>query len=458
MPTPFIMPKFDMDQQNATIVEWLKQEGDQVNIDEPVLTVETDKVAMDVPSPASGKLARISYQPGEVVAVTTVIAYVLGEGETEDDLPEEAHVQENHAGKSAGGFRGPRLTTAGQISEPEDGGTLEATPLATRMAQSLGIDLKDVQAAGGKVRKEDIESFILGKQSTDGRLKTPATPAARRLAREMGIEIAGVTGSGPGGRVHAQDVKAYQKEVEIPTAVVPDEPAVIPLAGIRKTIADRMQSSFQEAPHIALTVEVNVHQLQAIRERMNVVADRQGDQSLSLTALLVYIVAWGLGRNPMINSTLDGDEIKLLPEINIGVATALENGLIVPVIRNANRKSVKQLNTELQDLTRRARQGKLILAEVKGGTFTISNLGMYGIDQFRAIINPPESAILAVGTVVRKPIVINDRDEIAVRPMMRMTLSADHRVIDGVTAAKFLADLVQAVETADIFSNSQPHE
>jgi pyruvate dehydrogenase E2 component (dihydrolipoamide acetyltransferase) len=222
------------------------------------------------------------------------------------------------------------------------------------------------------------------------------------------------------------------------------------MVGIRKTIAERMQSSFQEAPHIALTVEVDVTQLEAVRQRMNEIAARQGEQKVSVTALLVKIVAWALSGNPYINSTLEEDTIHLLPEKNVGVATAIEDGLIVPVIRNADTKSVKKINDELKDLSQRARLGELTLEEVKGGTFTISNLGMFGINQFRAIINPPESAILAVGNVVRKPVVINDQDEIAVRPILVMTLSADHRVIDGVTAARFLSDLVQAVETPDL--------
>jgi len=224
----------------------------------------------------------------------------------------------------------------------------------------------------------------------------------------------------------------------------------VPLAGIRKTIAERMQTSFQEAPHIALTVEVDVTQLERARQRMNEVAAQRSEQRVSVTVLLIKIASWALSQNPYLNATLVDDEIHLLPEINIGVATAIDAGLIVPVIRSASTKSIREINFELKDLSQRATQGALTIQEVKGGTFTISNLGMYGIYQFRAIINPPESAILAVGNVVRKPVVINEQDEIAVRPMMMMTLSADHRVIDGVTAANFLADLVQAIETPDL--------
>ena len=455
MPTPFIMPKFDMDQENATIVEWLKNEGDHVELDESVLTVETDKVAIEVPSPASGRLAKISFGPGAVVPVTTVIAYILGKGETSEDLPEDAASPEGASVTEPAAVDRLEDVIEAPATEIPAREPVSATPLAARMAQSLGVDLADVPSAKDRVAKADIESYIQSKESSDGRVAIPATPAARRLAKELGVDIAVVPGSGPDGRVQADDVKAFKA---IAVSAAPQEiqdTEIVPMVGIRKTIAERMQSSFQEAPHIALTVEVDVNQLEAVRGRMNEIALSQGEQKVSLTALLVRIVAWELSSNPFINSTLDGDTIKLLPEINVGVAAAIDGGLIVPVIRNADTKTVKKINSELKDLSQRARQGTLTLEEVKGGTFTISNLGMFGINQFRAIINPPESAILAVGNVLRKPVVINDQDEVAVRPMMMMTLSADHRVIDGVTAGKFLSDLVQAVELPDLLLYSK---
>jgi pyruvate dehydrogenase E2 component (dihydrolipoamide acetyltransferase) len=443
MPTPFIMPKFDMDQEEATIVEWLKEEGDLVELDESVLTVETDKVAIEVPSPASGRLAKISYEPGEVVPVTTVIAYILAEGETEQDLPADAGSSKETPQP------GPAVPLQVPAAAGANGGDkpVAATPLASRMARSLGVDLGDVPSQKDRVTKEDVQAYIQREAKFSGRVTVPATPAARRLARELNVNIASVSGSGPNHRVQAEDVKALKAAPatrEIQTA------EIVPLAGIRKTIAERMQSSFQEAPHIALSVEVDVTHLEEVRQRMNEIAVQRDEQRVSITALLVKIVSWALGGNPYLNATLVEDGIHLLPEINIGVATAIDDGLIVPVIRSASTKSIREINIELKDLSQRARGGALTIQEVKGGTFTISNLGMFGINQFRAIINPPESAILAVGNVVRKPVVINEQDEIAVRPMMVMTLSADHRVIDGVTAAKFLFDLVQVVEKPEI--------
>jgi pyruvate dehydrogenase E2 component (dihydrolipoamide acetyltransferase) len=175
------------------------------------------------------------------------------------------------------------------------------------------------------------------------------------------------------------------------------------------------------------------------------------EEKVSLTALLVKVIGWALDRHPMLNSSLIGDEILVWDEINIGVATALEEGLIVPVIHSADQLSVHEINLQLRALSSRARDGHLALVEVQNGTFTVTNLGMYGIDQFRAIINPPESAILAVGRVIRKPVVINEQDVVEVRPVMNLTLSADHRVVDGVTAARFLAELGQAIENPDLY-------
>jgi pyruvate dehydrogenase E2 component (dihydrolipoamide acetyltransferase) len=270
-----------------------------------------------------------------------------------------------------------------------------------------------------------------------------ATPAARRVAREKGVDLETVAGSGPRGRVQAADVAASN------TTVNGREAEIIELSGIRQTIAERMQASFQTLPHIALTIEVDVTALENARARLNQLAQKRGEGRVSMTALLVKITAWALERNPYLNASLTDGRIHLWKDVNIGIATAIENGLIVPVVRQANKQSVSRIAEALQDLATRAREGKLGLRDVQHGTFTISNLGMYGIQQFRAIINPPESAILAVGKVTRKPVVINERDDVAVRPMMSITLSADHRVIDGVVAAQFLQDLAQAIETPE---------
>ncbi|MFC2053977.1 dihydrolipoamide acetyltransferase family protein [Chloroflexota bacterium] len=450
MPTPFIMPKFDMDQETATVIEWLKNDGDHIELDESVLMVETDKVAIEVPAPATGTLSRVSVGPGDIVPVTTVIAYILAKGELEDDLPPDSIMMTK---EEVPAEEAPSQVVEEEITAKVQPGSTEpviASPVAARMAQSLGINLAVVPAKGGRVTKDDMEAYIEATPSLTGRVKIAATPAARRLASDLGVDLAVVQGSGPLGRLQADDVKALNETPTPEVHQVERAAELVPLVGIRRTIAERMQTSFQEAPHIALTVGVDVNQLEVVRVRMNELATQRDEKRISITAFLIRVVAWALTRHPYINASLIEETIYLWNDFNIGVATAIQDGLIVPVIRNADRKTVNQINEELKDLTQRARDSSLTLDEVKGGTFTISNLGMFGINQFRAVINPPESALLAVGNVVRKPVVINDQDEIAVRPMMAATLSADHRVIDGVTAAKFMEDLVGAIETPDL--------
>jgi pyruvate dehydrogenase E2 component (dihydrolipoyllysine-residue acetyltransferase) len=442
MPIPFIMPKFDMDQEKATIISWEKKDGDTVKMDETVLTVETDKVSIEVPCPADGVLTGIRYQNGETVPVTTVIAYVLKPGETIADLPKDG--------------------TAASLSQPEAavpqaavvstsmGSSLAATPVAVRMAKEEGIDLSKVPASGDKITREDVERYLAEQVRPAGRVTVAATPAARRVANEKNVPLGAIAGSGPRGRVQSVDVIAFQAPQQFVSTPSDGRRAdIVPLAGIRQRIAERMQTSFQQLPHIALTIEADITALESARLRLNELALKKGHGKVSLTALLIRITAWALKRNPYVNASLIGDQIYLWHDANIGIATALDEGLIVPVIRQTHEKSIQQIVEELGDLTSRAREGKLTRTDVQQGTFTISNLGMFGIRQFRAIINPPESAILAVGAVVRKPIVINARDEVAVRPIMTLTLSADHRVIDGVLAAKFLNDLTLAIETPE---------
>jgi pyruvate dehydrogenase E2 component (dihydrolipoamide acetyltransferase) len=374
-----------------------------------------------------------------VVPVTTIIAYILKEGESSAELPQG------------------NLSITQPLTEPVPiegsiaavlAAPVSATPVAARMAKAEGVDLSKVTASGEKITRQDVEHY-LANQNPAGRVAVAATPAARRVSRETGIALEAVPGTGPRGRVQSADVQMAVKDVSITT--VNGRPAeVIELTGIRHTIAERMQSSFQEIPHIALTIEVDVTALENLRRRLNALTEKREENKISMTALIVRTTAWALEQNPYINASLIDRKIHLWKDVNIGIATALDKGLIVPVIHEANRHSLHELAQILHDLTNRAREGTLSLRDVQHGTFTISNLGMYGIKQFRAIINPPESAILAVGTVLRKPVVINDRDEVAVRPMMSITLSADHRVIDGVVAARFLQNLAQAIEMPEL--------
>jgi pyruvate dehydrogenase E2 component (dihydrolipoamide acetyltransferase) len=228
------------------------------------------------------------------------------------------------------------------------------------------------------------------------------------------------------------------------------EAEIIPLTSVRKTIAQRMQQSFQESPHIVLTVEVDMSEAEAARKHLNVHAEKVQQPKITLTSLIVKMVAWALGRHRYLNSSFNGDSISLWKNINIGVAAAAPQGLVVPVLKDADQLGINEINVRLGAMADRARRNALRLDDVQGGTFTISNLGMFGIPQFRAVINPPECAILAVGSIVRRPVVVDDQDRVEVRPMLALTLSADHRIVDGIVAARFLSDLVAALESPDL--------
>ncbi|WKZ35244.1 MAG: 2-oxo acid dehydrogenase subunit E2 [Anaerolineales bacterium] len=446
MPVPFIMPKFDMDQEKATIISWSKKEGDPVQFDETVLTVETEKVAIDVPAPATGILAGIQYKDGDVVPVTEVIAYVLKEGESLADLPKT----DSQALPTQ-----PEVVSSPQeapLSKPiiaPQNASVNATPVAIRIAKEEGIDLSKVRALGGnKITRDDVQHYMKEQQKPASRVAVPATPAARRISAETGIPLETVTGSGPRGRVQSADILATVNSRPASTTEIHGREAqVVPLTGIRRTIAERMQQSFQEAPHIALTIDVDMTEMEATRKRFNLQTEKLGQPRITVTALMIKMVAWALVRNPYINASFDDDAISLWQDVNIGVATAAPHGLVVPVLKGADHLGVSEINMRLIELANRARDNKLKLEDVQGGTFTISNLGMFGIRQFRAVINPPESAILAVGSLVRKPVVVDDKDRVEVRPMVSLTLSADHRVIDGVVAARFLSDLLAGIES-----------
>jgi len=259
-----------------------------------------------------------------------------------------------------------------------------------------------------------------------------ASPAAKRLAREYGLDLAQVEGTGPEGRIVEEDVTRFINE----TTVTPKVREVIVLTGIRKTAAERVSLSTRRAPHSTITMEVDMSNATKLRE----------ESQLSYTDLLVKAVARALKEHPIMNSTLEEDQIKIFEDVNVGVAVATEKGLIVPVIRNADKKKLKEISSALKELVEKARAGTLTLEEMSGGTFTITNLGMFGVDIFTPIINPPETAILGVGRVMAKPVVIDK--EILAKPVTELSLSFDHRVVDGVPAAQFLQKIKQTLENA----------
>ncbi len=423
-----IMPKLGFTMEEGSIVRWLKQAGDAVTQGEPIVEITTDKTNMEIEAPATGILADLRAAEGDTVLVTQVIAVILGPGE-----------------------KAPVSSPAPVAPHTE----IHATPIAQAVARDLGVDLANIAGSGprSKITRQDVEAAAAGKPR--------ATPAARKAARALGVDLTDVAGSGPRGRVQAGDVSvaavaaaANVAAAPLPVPVVDAAPApmaikTLPFSGMRKTIALRLQKSAQEAPHITFDADIDVSALEALRARANARLP-EGAARISVTAVIARACAWALARHPRINSQLDlaNNQIRLMPEANIGIAVALEDGLIVPVVHDAGRKGLAALGAEIADLSARAKANKLKPAELSGGTFTISNLGMLGVDRFTAIINPPESAILAVGRAV-KAFVPDAHDQPVLRPLMTIRLSADHRIIDGAVAALFMRDLREALERPD---------
>ncbi len=482
MPIAVIMPKFEMAQETGTVGKWLMAEGDAVRKGDVILEIETDKVSMEVESPADGALMGIVAGPGQVVPVGQPIAYVVRAGETWVAPAAAPAAQPAVEAKPE-----PAPETIRRIALPAETSTSQpavaASPLAARMAVDLGIDLAAVAGSGphGQVTKRDIEAHLRaadapaaapeaphnGMASAEGAVR--AVPAARRLARELGVELAAVRGAGPGGRIQSADVRGFAAQraaaaaatpgaatgapAAAPVAQPPAAPApagspairrLLPLTSLRRTIAERMTSSVREAPQFTVAVDADMSRALAIVEDLKAGA-AQDQPRVTLTVLLIRACAWALARHPEANSAFVDGQIAEWDQVNVGVATAIDAGLIVPVMHNADRLGMRAIAAQLADLAARAREGRLKLDDLQGGTFTLSNLGMLGIDRFTAILNPPQAAILAVGRTSKRPVVADD-DRIEVRPLSTLTLTADHRVLDGASAARFLATIQQALE------------
>jgi pyruvate dehydrogenase E2 component (dihydrolipoamide acetyltransferase) len=460
-----IMPKFGFTQETAEVLAWLKNEGDHVDVGDPIMEVSTDKVSMEVEAPVSGILAGFRYQQGDVVPVTEIVCWILAPGET---LPSGMTVPS--VGAQIGTTHGSS-PTADPVAN--DAG---ASPLALRMAQEAGADIRQITGTGprGRVTQRDVEAYLQTNRvgATYGSplqsTKPNASPAARRVAEQYGVALELVRGTGVGGRIQTADVEAYVASLKAATAAAEPAPRLpslpaplpqgegsaiaassgdgiarrIPFNSMRRIIARNLQKSVQEAPHIYFQVEVDMSESNALVAYAN--ANAPEGVKVTLTALITRAVAWTLRRHPLINSHLNGEEILVMANVNIGIAVALEEGLIVPVVPDADRKGIYDLAAEIRALGQAAQAGKLSLEQIQGATFTVSNLGMFGVDRFTAIINPPQVGILAVGRT-RKQFVPDDDDQPVLRPMTTITLSVDHRAIDGAVAARFISDLAQAL-------------
>ena len=427
------MLQMDQTMTKGKIGKWLVKEGDTVTEGQPLLEIETDKVVHEQESPTDGVIAQILAEEGTNVPVNALLAIIGAPGEEVERVEADTKTEQQKPVEPAQPKATPSVTTT---IEPK------ASPAARQLAEKLAIDLTEVTASGpgGRILEGDVQRYIdlrVPVPTEAARLK--ASPLARRLAKEHGVNLSSIAGSGPDGRVVRDDVlQAASTAPEISAVETPalQQPAeVIAMDGIRGIIAERMTLSVQTNASVTLHTEVDATAFVELRGMLNDKLQAR-EVSITYTDLLVKVVANALGEHPRLNATLTDEGIHLLSEINIGVAVALEDGLVVPVVRDADKERLSEISTQVKNFAERARSNQLTPGELQGGTFTITNLGNFGIDAFTPIINPPESAILGVGRILKKPVVHND--EIVIRSMLTLSLTFDHRVVDGAPAAQFL--------------------
>jgi pyruvate dehydrogenase E2 component (dihydrolipoyllysine-residue acetyltransferase) len=433
MATRVLMPKGSDTMTEGKVLKWIKQEGDLVSNGDTVVEIETDKVDMEVESMGEGTLRKILVKEGEVVPVGQLLAVI---GAPDENISAMLDGAKSQSAAKAPGDHPPVAEAAPSTAAPTAPRAAQPSAPSTNVLEPAPV------AVGGRIF---------------------ASPLARRMAQEKGIDLNRLTGTGPAGRIVRQDVDrasaasalapaapapaASRREVSLPPLAplpAPGGPDFRdePLSQMRKTIAARLAQSLGPVPHFYLTIEPDMRRAKELRESAN---QLDPNSKLTYNDIIIKAVTAALRLHPEVNASFLGDKIRTHNRVHIGVAVAVEGGgLITPVIRDCDRKTLQQISGESKELVARARQRKLQPEEYTGATFSVSNLGMMGIEEFSAVINPPEGAILAVGAVVEKPVVAEHRIEIGFR--CRMTLSCDHRVVDGATGAKFLQTLQRILE------------
>lgn len=409
------MPKLSDTMSEGTLVKWLKKPGDSVAVDEDIAEVETDKATMTMPSFEEGILHAIYVKEGETVALGAALALILSDGE---EAPADADKAPGGEAKaSAPAPEAPAATT--EASAPSPAPATAPAPVASPPVV------------------------------TSGRLK--ASPLARKIAKEKGVDLARLNGSGPGGRIVKKDVEnapvgggGGSLGLLPPAIAKPDRS--VPLTGMRRVIAARLLESKTTIPHFYLNIEIDTEALMNLRDQVNAASTANGGPKYTVNDFIMRATVLATGSVPEVNGSFQGDSILYHGETHLSVAVAIEDGLVTPVIRSAQTKSIKDLAAELKDLAVRARDKKLTPNEMTGGTITISNLGAFGIGNFDAIINPPQAAILSIGTITKQP-VVNAQNQIVPGQRMWIGMSCDHRVIDGAVGAKFLSELKRFLET-----------
>ena len=461
------MPQMGFDMTEGTIANWLKAEGDSIKKGEPVAEIETDKTTIQIEAFESGVLLKILAPPGAKVPVGQPIGLIGQPGESAPSVAAEASAPPP---TSVASVAAPAATPAPMLE-------VKATPIAQRIAAELGVDLARVKGTGpdGQIRREDVEGYAQAMKA--GGAAAPAvvntgrviaSPAAKRLAEQRGVDLRLVKGSGPEGRIVLEDVEKFAAAATAaaPAAVPAAAPApqvapqvapqaapqVLPrtAAGVRKalsrmrqTIAQRMTQSKTTAPHFYITLPVEMDAALALRQQINE-SLKPENLKVSVNDMVVRATALALRRFPNLNASFDGDAIVLHEQIHVGVAVAVEGGLVTVTVRDTDKKTLREIAVESAAMAARARENKLQPADLGGQTFTVSNLGMYGITVFSAIVNPPDAGILAVGAATPTPVV---RDgEVVIRNIMNITLSGDHRVTDGAEGALFVNEIKRLLE------------
>ncbi|MBM4761203.1 dihydrolipoamide acetyltransferase family protein [Bacillus sp. B15-48] len=430
MSTEILMPKMGATMEEGTIVSWLVQAGQPVEKGDPIAEIQTDKIVIEVEAETDGVLLKTLYDAGSVVNVQEVIAYIGEEGESVENLvavdaePEE--VQE--------AVMEERIVT---IDPKTIENRIRRTPAARRLAEESQIKLSEIAGTGplGRVQKIDVENYLKNHSQK-------ITPLAKKIADDQGIDYKQITGTGPNGKIVKDDLSHLNEKEEI--VAIDQAEKRVPFTGMRKVIADRLAQSAYTAPHVTLTTEVDMTNCINLRKELLPVIEKLNGYRLSYNEVIVKAAAHTLGNHPAINVSLKNNEIIYHSQVNVGFAVAVPNGLVVPVVKSANLLGLAAVTEECKTLAKLTRDGKLLPEQMKNGTFTISNLGMYAIDAFTPIINQPESAILGVGRIVEKPVGVNG--EIKLRSMMTLSLSFDHRIIDGAPAAEFLTSLKETLE------------
>ena len=439
------MPKLSDTMTEGTLIAWKKKKGDQVSAGEVIAEIETDKATMEWESPEDGTLSEIYVQEGGKVNIGDKIAFIRGEGE-------EASKQEAPAEKKE-----KKQETLQEEKKPQ-AETEKPAPPEAEQKETAPPQQKGAGAVESAAQTEAPQKESQAREQQPEEARVKASPVARRVAAELGVDLSAIKGTGPNGRVTETDVRAAAKSVtaggdrggaksatKTPAPVKSGESARIQLSGMRKIIAQRLVESLGPVPHFYLTIDINAGPLMEAREELKSAGEGADAAKITVNDFVLKAAVMAAVKVPRVNASFDEDAILLYADVDLGVAVAIEDGLLTPVIRAAQDKSLREISALAKDLANRARNKRMKPEEFQGGTFTVSNLGGLGVDSFSAVINPPQGFILAVGKVTKSPMV-DDSDQVMVGHRMSITMSCDHRVIDGALGAEYLKELRHLLE------------